>query len=73
MAAAALATKPPPIKPDDMVRLPSGRTAICVAINNDGSRLLEDVLSGERMNMMASQLYLVRAAPCRRWPSYRIP
>lgn len=63
----------PTIKPEDLVRLPSGRDAICLAINGDGSRLVQDVLTLETMNLMPSQLYLVRSAPCRRWPSYTIP
>lgn len=63
--------KQPTIKPDDLVRTPSGRTCICVAINPDGSRALRDVLNGEQLDMRPQHLTLVRAAPVRRWPSYR--
>lgn len=55
------------IKPDDLVRTPSGRTCICEGINGDGSRALRDVLSGEQFDMLPQHLHLVRAAPVRPW------
>jgi len=54
-----------------MVRTPSGRTCICEGINADGSRALRDMLNGEVFDMRPQFLVLVRAAPMRRWPSYR--
>jgi hypothetical protein len=59
-----------PIKPDDLVRTPSGRTCICEGINADGSRALRDVLTGEQLDMHPKHLHLVRPAPIKRWPSY---
>lgn len=63
--------KQPTIKPDDLVRTPSGRTCICTDINPDGSRALRDILNGDTFDLRAGLLTLVRAAPVRRWTSYR--
>lgn len=56
------------IKPDDLVRTPGGRTALCLGINPDGSRELQDVLNGEQFSLMPSLLFLVRAAIPKPWP-----
>jgi len=64
--------KGPTIKPGDLVRLPSGRTAICIGINSDGSRELICNNTGERLAVMPSLLFLVRAAVPQPWPS-RLP
>jgi hypothetical protein len=61
------------IKPDDVVRTPTGRTAVCLDINADGSRKLEDVDTKEVFDMMPAKLYLVRSAPVRRWQIYHLP
>jgi hypothetical protein len=63
---------PTTIKPDDLVRTPSGRTCICEGINADGSRALRDVLNGDTFDMRPKLLTLLRSAPARRWPSYRL-
>jgi hypothetical protein len=65
--------KKPTIKPDDIVRTPSGRTARCRKINADGSRELEDTVSGELFDMRPEKLYLLRASRPKPWPSHRAP
>ena len=55
------------IKPEDMVRTPSGRTCICEAINRDGSRALRDVMNGEQFDLKPQHLLVVRAAPVKPW------
>ena len=61
------------IKPRDLVRTPSGRTVVCIGINPDGSRELEDRLTGERFSMMPSLLYVVHSAKPRPWPAHSLP
>lgn len=63
--------KPPIIKPDDIVRTPTGRLARCTALNPDGSRELEDLATGERFDLRVDKLYLVQSATPRVWPSRR--
>jgi len=58
------------IKPDDLVRTPEGRTAICLEIRPNGARLLEDVHTKTRFVMHRDQLYLVRPAAIKPWASY---
>lgn len=55
------------IKPDDLVRTPRGRTCLCLWINADGSRELQDVLTGETFSMMPSLLYCISAAVPKPW------
>lgn len=62
--------KPTTIKPDDLVRTPSGKTARCLEIRPRGFRLIEDVITNERSILHVDDLYLVRSAPPRRWPSH---
>ena len=56
------------IKPGDLVRTPGAHTARCIGINDDRSRELEDVFTGECMSMRPELLFLVRSAPVHRWP-----
>lgn len=58
------------IKPDDLVRTPDGRTAVCVDLNADGTRTLKDVITGHLFRMHRELLYLVRAATPRPWPKH---
>ena len=60
-----------PLKPDDMIRTPSGRTGTIIRINSDGSRTVK-LLSGELLDLMPAYLFLVRAAVPRPWPSYHL-
>jgi hypothetical protein len=60
------------IKPNDMVRTPTGRTAHVVGLNPDGSRKLADVATGEIFDMRPEALFLVRAAPIVPWKK-RLP
>lgn len=60
--------KPPTIKPDDLIRTPSGRTASCIEIRPRGFRLLKDIVSGALFIMHVDELYLVRAAMPKPWP-----
>lgn len=57
------------IKPDDIVRLQNGRTAIVRDIRQAGFRLVEDMASGDTTIVHVDELYLVRAAKPKRWPS----
>lgn len=63
--------KVPTIKPGDLVRTPSGATATVVDINPDGSRELE-LLNGERLALLPSLLFVVRAAVPQPWPPVRV-
>lgn len=71
MSSIAVGNKPPTIKPDDLVRTPDGRTAVCFALTPDGARLLRDVFSGDIFKMQRESLYLVRASTPKPWPSRR--
>lgn len=51
------------IKPRDLVRTPSGRTARVVEVLARGYRLLEYVDDHEGVELHESMLYLVDAAP----------
>jgi hypothetical protein len=68
----AVGAKLPLIKPDDLVRTPQGRTALCLELRPAGFRLLEDVATGQRSILHASDLYLVRSAPVKRWKTYSL-
>ena len=67
---AAVGQFPATIKPDDLVRTPQGRTALCLELRPAGFRLVEDIATGQRSIIHSHDLYLVRAAPVRRWKSY---
>jgi NMD protein affecting ribosome stability and mRNA decay len=67
---APVGEKLPTIKPGDLVRSRRGRDFICRGINADGSRELEDVLTGELLDMRPELLYLVRAAVPKPWPEH---
>jgi hypothetical protein len=58
------------IKPDDIVRLKNGRTAIVREIRQAGFRLVEDVDAGTTTIVHVEELYLVRAAKPKRWPEH---
>jgi hypothetical protein len=64
--------KPPTIKPGDLVRTRSGRTARCLEIRARGFRLIADVATQQQSIVHAEELFLVRSAPPRRWPSYEL-
>jgi len=72
VSALAIGAAPTPIKPDDLVRTPSGRTCLCLELRPAGFRLIEDVATGQRSILHASELYLVRSAPVKRWPSHTL-
>jgi hypothetical protein len=55
------------IKPDDIVRLRNGRTAIVRDIRQAGFRLVEDMATGVTSSVHVDELYLVRAAKPKRW------
>jgi hypothetical protein len=59
---------PTVLKPDDIVRTPSGQTAVVVRINPDGSREIEDIKSLDRFDIMPRYLTLIRASTPRPWP-----
>jgi hypothetical protein len=63
--------KPPTIKPEDLVETPTGRTARCREINPDGSREFEDVVTGERFDLMPRLVRLLLSAAPRRWKTYK--
>jgi hypothetical protein len=58
------------IKPEDIVRLKNGRTAIVREIRQAGFRLVEDCASGIPSTVHVGELYLVRAATPKRWPEH---
>jgi hypothetical protein len=58
------------IKPDDLVRTPSGATGTVVAITRDGRRELR-LLNGESVELRPALLYLVWAAEPKPWPDAR--
>lgn len=62
----------PIIKPGDVVRTPSGRTAEVDRLRPDGKRDLR-YLDGDRAELVLpeSLLKLVRSVPPRRWPSHK--
>lgn len=64
--------KPPTIKPDDLVRTPSGQTGTVTRINPDGSRDVA-LLNGGTLTLRPEVLYLVRAATPKPWPSHLPP
>ena len=70
MSSLAVGNAPATIKPDDLVRTPRGRTCLCVELRPAGFRLVEDIMTGERLILHARDLYLVRAAPVKPWPSH---
>jgi hypothetical protein len=63
----------PTIKPDDLVRTPSGRTAVVIQVRPCGFRLLQyvDAPRGQ-VELHVDDLYLVRSAVPRPWPGYRL-
>ena len=70
MTAVAVGYKLPTIKPDDLVRTPSGRTARCLELRPRGFRLLEDIVTKARTILHVQDLFLVSSAPIKRWPSH---
>lgn len=60
----------PTIKPDDLVRTRDGRTATVVEIRPGGFRWLVDVASNRPFEAHVDDLYLVRSALPRAWPSH---
>lgn len=64
--------KPPTIKPGDLIRTQSGRTAHCLEIRARGFRLIADVVTKQQSIVHVDELFLVRSAPPRRWPSYEL-
>ena len=68
MSSLPVGNRPPTIKPDDLVRTPSGETGIVESLNSDGSRNVR-TRQGELVTLKPAHLYLVRAAPIRPWPS----
>jgi hypothetical protein len=70
MSAVFVGHKQVTIKPDDLVRTPSGRTALCIEIRQAGFRLIEDSATGQRSIMHVDDLYLVRAAKPKRWADH---
>lgn len=72
MILALVGNKPPTIKPDDLVRTKSGRTAICLEIRQAGFRLIEDAITGQRSTVHVDALYLVRSAKPKPWPERRL-
>jgi hypothetical protein len=62
------AMAPTVFKPDDIVRTPSGQTAVVVRINPDGSREIEDLKTLDRFDIMPRHLTLIRASTPRPWP-----
>lgn len=68
----AVGNKQPTIKPDDLVRTPSGRTARCLELRPRGFRLLEDVVTKVQTILHADDLFLVSSAPIRRWTSHSL-
>lgn len=64
--------KPPTIKPDDLVRTPSGATGTVLRINPDGTREIQ-LLNGALVALRPEVLYLVRAAVPKPWPSHLPP
>lgn len=59
------------IKPNDLVRTPTGDTGIVVAILPFGEREVQ-LLNGTYLRIKASLLYLVRAGAPKRWPEYSL-
>ena len=57
----------PPIKPRDLVRTPSGRTARVVDVLPGRMRLVEDLASGDRLELHERLLYVVQASPVLPW------
>lgn len=55
------------IKPNDLVRTPTGRTARCEDLNADGTRALRDVVTRELFDLHPRHLTLIMAAPVRPW------
>lgn len=58
------------IKPEDIVRLKNGRTAIVRGIRQAGFRLVEDMATGTQSIVHVDELYLVRAAKPKRWSEH---
>lgn len=67
MALTAPPKVPTIIKPNDLVRTPSGRTARCEGINADGTRALRDIITTEQFDLRPGLLTLIMAAPVRPW------
>lgn len=51
------------IKPRDLVRTPSGRTARVIEVLPGGRRLLEYIDDREGVELHESMLYLIQSAP----------
>lgn len=60
--------KPPTIKPDDLVRTPTGETGTVERIISGGRREVR-LLNGQLVELKAHELYLVRSAIPMPWPS----
>jgi hypothetical protein len=61
---------PTTIKPEDIVRLRNGRTAIVRELLRAGFRLVEDCASGITAIIHVDELYLVKRATPKRWPEH---
>jgi hypothetical protein len=62
---------PPTIKPDDLVRTPSGATGTVEDILPDGRRRVR-LLDGERVELLPHLLYVVRSAVPRPWSRHTL-